>query len=101
VFPADYRISESAVFKAYHKAMDRQPAINAEAFRKEDTARCEDMYLKLQSGISKGDPRHIDAAVRVLDHKAKLNGYAAEPEQMSSSGGLQITINLGDESENE
>src|ERR1035441_2479559 len=41
-FPTNYRISESAVFKACHKAMDRQPAINAEVFRKEDTARCED-----------------------------------------------------------
>lgn len=98
-FPANYSISESAVFKAYHKAMDRQPAINAEVFRKEDTARCEEMYLKLQSGISKGDPRHIDTAVRVLAHKAKLNGYAAEPEQVSSSGGagLHITIVLSEE----
>jgi len=41
-FPADYRLSESAVFKAYHKAMNQQPAINAEVFRKEDTARCEE-----------------------------------------------------------
>jgi hypothetical protein len=41
VFPTNYRISESAVFKAYHKAMDRPPAIDAEVFRKEDTARCE------------------------------------------------------------
>ena len=96
-FPANYRISESAVFKAYHKAMDRQPAINAEVFRKEDTARCEEMYLKLQSGISKGDPRHIDTGVRVLAHKAKLNGYAIEPEQVNNSGGtgLNIILNLG------
>src|ERR1700674_3628251 len=36
-FPAEYRLSESAVFKAYHKAMNQQPAINAEVFRKEDT----------------------------------------------------------------
>ena len=50
-FPPDYRISESAVYKNYHKAMDRQPAIDAEVYRKEDTARLEDMYLKLQ-------PRH-------------------------------------------
>jgi hypothetical protein len=66
-------------------------------FRKEDTARCEEMYLKLQSGISKGDPRHIDTAVRVLAHKAKLNGYAMEPEQVSSSGGtgLNIILHLG------
>jgi hypothetical protein len=96
-FPTGYRLSESAVFKAYHKAMNQQPAINAEVFRKEDTARCEEMYLKLQSGISKGDPRHVDTAVRVLAHKAKLNGYAIEPEQVNSSGGagLSIILNLG------
>jgi hypothetical protein len=95
VFPPNYRISESAVFKAYHKAMDRQPAIDAEVFRKEDTARCEEMYLKLQTGISKGDPRHIDTAVRVLAHKAKLNGYAVEPEQVSSLSSFQIIIHSG------
>ena len=94
VFPADYRISESAVFKAYHKAMDRQPAIEAEVYRKEDTARLEEMYLKLQPGISNGDPRHIDTAVRVLAHKAKLNGYAVEPEQVSSLSSFQIIIHL-------
>jgi len=95
VFPPNYRISESAVFKSYHKAMDRQPAIDAEVFRKEDTARMEEMYLKLQTGISKGDPRHIDTAVRVLAHKAKLNGYAVEPEQVSSLSSFQIIIHSG------
>ena len=75
--------------------MDRQPAIDAEVFRKEDPARLEDMYLKLQPGISKGDPRHIDAGVRVLAHKAKLNGYAVEPEQVSSLSSFQIIIHSG------
>ena len=64
-------------------SMSRQPAINAEVLRKEDTARCEDMYLKLQLGVSDGDPRLVDAVVRVLAHKAKLNGHAVEPEQGS------------------
>jgi hypothetical protein len=96
-FPINYRISESAVFKAYHKAMDRQPTINAELYRKEDTARCEDLFMKLQRGISNGDPRHIDAAVRVLAHKAKLNGYALEPEQSSGVVYFNIEINLGPE----
>jgi len=95
VFPPNYHISESAVFKSYHKAMDRQPAIDAEVFRKEDTARCEEMYLTLQSGISKGDPRHIDTAVRVLAHKAKLNGYAVESDQVSSLSSFQIIIHSG------
>jgi hypothetical protein len=98
-FPTNYRISESAVFKAYHKAMDRQPTVNAEVFRKEDTARCEDMYLKLQRGVSNGDPRHVDAAVHVLAHKAKLNGYAVEPEQNSGFSAFSINIHLGDEKE--
>ena len=96
-FPAGYRLSESAVFKAYHKAMNQLPALKAEIFRKEDTARCEEMYLKLQNGISRGDPRHVDAGVRVLAHKAKLNGYALEPEQSSGLSTFSITINLGQE----
>ena len=55
----------------------------------------EEMYLKLQSGISKGDPRHIDTAVRVLAHKAKLNGYAVEPDQLSGLSNFQIIIHSG------
>jgi hypothetical protein len=100
-FPPDYRISESAVYKNYHKAMDRQPAIDAEVYRKEDTARLEEMYLKLQTGISNGDPRCIDAGVRVLAHKAKLNGYAAELDQLGTASSFQIQINLGDTHEDD
>jgi hypothetical protein len=91
-FPLDYTISESAVFKAYHKAMDRQPVAEADVLRKEDTHRCEDMYRHLQRGISSGDPRSIDAGVRVLAHKAKLNGYAIEPEQGPGATGFVINI---------
>ena len=57
------------------------------------------MFLKLQRGVSNGDPRHNDTEVRVLAHKAKLNGYAVDPEQVSSSGGLQICLHLGGEDE--
>ena len=100
-FPPDYRISESAIYKGYRKAMERQPAIDAEVYRKEDTARLEDMYLKLQPGISNGDPRHIDTAVRVLTHKAKLNGYAVAPDQVGNSSSFQINIHLGDRREDD
>jgi hypothetical protein len=34
------------------------------------------------------DPRHIDTAVRVLAHKAKLNEYAVEPDQVGKSSRL-------------
>jgi hypothetical protein len=32
----------------------------------------------------------------MLAHKARLNGYAVDPEQVSNSGGFQININLDD-----
>lgn len=70
--------------------MDQQPAINAEVFRKEDANRCEEMYLHLQRGVSSGDPRSIDTGVRVLAHKAKLNGYAVEPEQLAGVNSFSI-----------
>jgi len=73
---------------------DAHASSDAQVLRKEDTARCEEMYLKLQPGISNGDPRHIDTAVRVLAHKAKLNGYAVEPDQVGNSSSFQININL-------
>ena len=101
VFPPDYRISESAVYKAYHKAMDLEPAVNAEVYRKEDTARCEDMFMHLQRGITAGDPRAVDAGVRVLAHKAKLNGYTVEPEQVNASGGFQVNIHLSSKREDD
>jgi hypothetical protein len=59
------------------------------------------MFLKLQRGVANGDPRHIDAAVRVLAHKAKLNGYAVEPEQVNGPSGFAIHIHLGGEGESE
>jgi hypothetical protein len=97
VFPPDYRINESAVYKAYHKAMDLEPTTTAEVYRKEDTARCEDMFMHLQRGISAGDPRSVDAGVRMLAHKAKLKGYTVEPEQVSATGGFQVNIHLNSE----
>ena len=60
-----------------------------------------EVYLKLQPGISNGDPRYIDAGVRVLAHKAKLNGYAVEPDQVGNSSSFQIQINLGDTHEDD
>jgi hypothetical protein len=37
-----------------------QSAIRAGVFRKEDTARCEEMFPKLQRDVSSGGPRCID-----------------------------------------
>jgi hypothetical protein len=40
-----------------------------------------------------------DAALRLLADKAKLNGYALDPDQSSSVFGLSIDIHLGREDE--
>jgi hypothetical protein len=84
-FPPDYRISAQACHKAYTKALTREPALEAEAMRREDTERCEEMFLSLQPGLRKGSPRHTEVAVRVLDHKARINGYAS-PTQIEVGG---------------
>src|SRR5260370_32854496 len=44
-FPPDYAISRQACHKAFKKAIGREPAIEAEEFRKLDTARCEKILM--------------------------------------------------------
>ena len=82
-FPSDYRITRQACHKAFKKAIARQPALEVAEMRKLDTMRCEEMFMHLQQGIRKGNARAVEVAVKVLDHKAKINGYrsyGSEPE---------------------
>ena len=68
---------------------------NAEAIelRKLDSERLEEMFLSLQAGIRQGDPRSIEVGVRVLIHKADLNGYkAAEKIEMTGKQGGPLAI---------
>lgn len=63
----------------------RLPNTEAEAYRKLDTERCEDLFLSLQPGIRKGDPRSVEVGVKVLAHKAEINGYQA-PARIEMTG---------------
>jgi hypothetical protein len=74
-FPSDYRITRQACHKAFKKAIAREPALEVAELRKVDTMRCEEMFMNLQQGIRKGSARAVEVAVKVLDHKAKINGY--------------------------
>jgi hypothetical protein len=76
-FPDDYRISLQAVHKAFKRAIVRLPNAEAVELRKLDSARLDDMLLSLQTGIRQGDPRSVEVAVKLLVHKAELNGYKA------------------------
>jgi hypothetical protein len=88
-FPADYRISAQAVHRAFRRGIARLPNAEAVELRKLDSERCEDMFLSLQPGIRKGDPRSVEAAVKVLTHKAEINGYQvpAKIEMTGKNGG--------------
>src|SRR6059058_1594056 len=59
-FPADFQISRQACHKAFRKAIAREPSLAAEEFRKLDSGRCEEMFMNLQPGIRKGNPRSIE-----------------------------------------
>jgi hypothetical protein len=85
-FPPDYVISRQACHKAFSRAIAREPALALEELRKLDTARCEEMYASLQPAIRKGAPKAVEAGVKVLGHKARLNGYAAAPRRHEPSG---------------
>jgi hypothetical protein len=84
-FSEDYRISAQAVHKAFQRGVRRLPNAEAVELRKLDNERCEDMYLALQPGMRKGDPRSIEVAVKVLIHKSEINGYKA-PAKVEMTG---------------
>jgi hypothetical protein len=43
------------------------------------------MFLSLQAGIRRGDPRSIEVGVKVLAHEAEINGYKA-PARVEMTG---------------
>jgi hypothetical protein len=92
-FPDGYQISLQAVHRAFRRAIVRLPNVEATELRKLDSERLEEMFLSLQAGIRQGDPRSIEVGVRVLMHKAELNGYkAAEKIEMTGNQGGPLAI---------
>jgi len=92
-FPPDFQISRQACHKAFKKAVAREPSLAMEEFRKLDSARCEEMFLNLQSGIRKGNPRSVEAGVKVLRHTAQINGYAApQRHELTGKDGKPLTL---------
>jgi hypothetical protein len=94
-FPERYRISMQAVHLAFRRGIVRLPNAEAAELRKLDSERLEEMFLSLQAGIRRGDSKSVDAGVRVLAHKARLNGYEA-PKSVEVGGreGGAIPIEL-------
>ena len=92
-FPPDFQISRQACHKAFKKAVAREPSLAVDEFRKLDTDRCEEMFLNLQPGIRKGNPRSVEAGVKVLRHTAQINGYAApQRHELTGKDGKPLTL---------
>jgi len=92
-FPSDFRVSRQACHKALRRALSREPALAADEFRKIDTARCEEMFANLQPGVRKGNPRAVEASVKVLRHSAQINGYAApQRHELTGKDGRPLTL---------
>ena len=91
VFPPNYQITRQACFKAFRKAIAREPALELEELRKIDYARSEEMFLNLQPAIRNGIPRAIDTGIKLLDHSARINGYAAQSRESNGIGGDIVT----------
>jgi hypothetical protein len=84
-FPQDYQISMQASHRAFRRAIVRLPNAEAAELRKLDSERLEEMFFSLQAGIRQGDPRSIQAGVRVLVHKAEMKGYKT-PARVDTTG---------------
>jgi hypothetical protein len=92
-FPAGYRITKQGCHKAFRKALAREPALELEHMRRLDTARSEEMYMSLQPGIRKGNARSVEVGIKLLDHSAKINGYAApQRHELTGKDGQPLTL---------
>ena len=97
-FPDGYRISTQAVHSAFKRGIVRLPNAEADELRKLDTERLEDMLLSLQPGIRQGNPRAVEVGVRVLIHKAEINGYKA-PAKVEMTNHTRINLELQQEAQ--
>jgi len=51
------------------------------------------MFLNLQPAIRKGNPRAIEVGVKLLDHTAKIQGYASpQRHELTGKDGQPLTL---------
>jgi hypothetical protein len=92
-FPPEYTISRQACHKAFKKAIAREPSLAVDELRKLDNSRSEELFLNLQPSIRKGNARAVEVGIKVLDHTAKINGYAApQRHELTGKDGKPLTL---------
>ena len=94
-FPEDYSITSVGCMKAVKAALKRIPQPAAQELRAVDTARCEYLLSGLRTNIVKGEPKAVQAYVKVLARMSRINGYAA-PDKVEMT---DLGRSLGDDDE--
>jgi hypothetical protein len=77
--PLGFSLSLEEVHEAFKRGIAREPKLTNEEWVAVDNRRSEDSILSLQVGIRDGDPEAIDAATRVREHSARINGLIVPP----------------------
>jgi hypothetical protein len=72
-----YDVRQQTVSKAILKYVRNLPALAADDLRRLEAERLDALYAALVPAIAKGDPRSIEAAVRISERRAKLFGLDA------------------------
>jgi hypothetical protein len=72
-----YEVRQQTVSKAILKYVRNLPALAADDLRRIEAERLDALYAALAPAIAKGDPRSIEAAVRISERRAKLLGLDA------------------------
>ena len=83
--PRDYTITPKACWQACRRALARGPKLLAEQMREVDTVRLEEAILANQKGVRSGDTDALEALTKLINTKAKLNGYL-EPRKLEVTG---------------
>jgi hypothetical protein len=76
-----YSITAMGCHKAWKAALSSQVSLAVDELRSVDNQRLDQLFMAAQPGVLRGDPQAINTAIRVLRHKARLNGYSA-PEKV-------------------
>jgi hypothetical protein len=95
VLPRDFRAGLSMVFYAFRRGLNRERALEVNELRREQAARCEGFIAALWDAIEEGNPRAITAALKALEHQARLFGIFQKPEgQVEINVAALMTLDL-------
>jgi hypothetical protein len=84
-FPPNFSFTHQAVSKAYNRAVDRIPVIEAQRLIKQTDRDLEHQLSCMAAGVRNGDPAAVNASTHIHELRLKAHGV--------SKGGTNIQVN--------